>query len=114
VALGLTLSRGPWLGGAVGLIAFALLMAGVQGRRELGGAGVGLGLGAGAFVVVLNVPGGPLEGLRSKPVFGRLGRLYADRENSNPADRARLLLWQGSLRPRGRRHALGGAGGGPA
>jgi tetratricopeptide (TPR) repeat protein len=98
VALGLTGSRGPWLGAATALAAFVLLLAALHGRRRLAAATLAAGVAALVFVAVLNVPGGPLEPLRRGAVLGRLGRLFDDSENRNPADRARVLVWRGALR----------------
>ena len=36
--------------------------------------GVSLALVAGLFLVLLNIPNGPLESLRDRPEFGRLGQ----------------------------------------
>ena len=51
-----------------------------------------------AFVALLNVPGGPLERLRSTPVLGRLAHLFGGRDQANAGDRARVLVWQGAWR----------------
>lgn len=98
VALGLTGSRGPWLGGAAGLAAFVLLHAAVRGRRRLAAATLAVGLIGLAFVALLNVPGGPLERLRNVPMLSRLGRLFDRHDETNPGDRARVLVWEGALR----------------
>lgn len=98
VALGSTGSRGPWLGAATSVAGLVLLMAAVHRRRQVAAATMAAGVAAIAFVAVLNVPGGPLEPLRRGAVLGRLGRLFSDRENRNPEDRARVVVWQGALR----------------
>lgn len=98
VALGLTGSRGPWLGAATALTGLLLLLSAVRGRRRLAAGTLAAGLAALVFVGLLNVPGGPLEPLRHGRVLGRLGRLFAAREGDNPGDRARVLVWQGAQR----------------
>jgi tetratricopeptide (TPR) repeat protein len=98
VGLGLTGSRGPWLGAAVALAALLLLTAAARGQRRLAGATLAAGLAGLVFLGLLNVPDGPLEPLRRTAALGRLGRLFADSEGRNPGDRARVLVWQGALR----------------
>lgn len=97
-ALVLTGSRGPWLAAAVAAGAFALLIAAIRGRRRLAGAALAAGALGLAFVALLNVPGGPLERLRNTPALGRLAHLFSGRDQANPGDRARVLVWQGALR----------------
>jgi tetratricopeptide (TPR) repeat protein len=94
----LTGSRGPWLAAAVAAGALALLLAAVQGRRRLAGAALGAGVLGLGFVALLNVPGGPLERLRNTPALGRLAHLFSGRDQANPGDRARVLVWEGALR----------------
>lgn len=97
-ALVLTGSRGPWLATAVAAGAFALLVAAVQGRRRLAAGALAAGATALLFVGLLNVPNGPLERLRERPALARLAHLFAGRDQANPGDRARVLVWQGALR----------------
>lgn len=97
VTLGLTGSRGPWLAAAVAAGALALLLAAVQGRRRLATVALGAGVAALAFVALLNVPRGPLERLRNTAVLGRLAHLFSGRDQANPGDRARVIVWRGAL-----------------
>jgi Tfp pilus assembly protein PilF len=62
-------------------------------KRWLTGAGVALALLAGAFLVLLNIAGGPLEGLRNQPGFGRLGQLL---DADSRTGKVRTLIWQGA------------------
>jgi tetratricopeptide (TPR) repeat protein len=96
--LGLTGSRGPWLAGAAAIGALALLLAAVKGRRRLAGAALATGVAGLGFVALLNVAGGPLEPLRKTALLGRLGSLFASREQASPSDRARVVVWRGALR----------------
>jgi tetratricopeptide (TPR) repeat protein len=101
--LALTGSRGPWLGGAAGLIAFALLSGALGRRRRLAAASVALAVCAAGLVALLNVPGGPLEAARQTRLLGRLGHLFDPEGRRNPGDRARVRVWEGALdlaRPR--------------
>jgi hypothetical protein len=102
--LALTGSRGPWLGGAAALVAFALLGAALGRRRRVAGAALVLAAAGLAFVALLNVPGGPLERARQSRLLGRLGHLYDTQGAYNPGDRARVRLWEGAWpwRARGR------------
>ena len=95
--LALTGSRGPWLGGAAGLVAFALLGAALGRRRRLAAAALALGAAGLAFVVVLNIPGGPLERARQTRLLGRLGHILDTQGAYNPGDRARVRVWEGAV-----------------
>ena len=99
----LTGSRGPWLGGGAGLVAFALLVAAIGRRRRVAAAALALGVAAVAFVALLNVPGGPLQRLRDTRLLGRLGHILDAQGVRNPGDLARVRVWEGALalaRPR--------------
>ena len=92
-ALYLSGSRGPWLGWAASLVIIGLGLSLVWRKRWLTIAGVSLALLAGAFLVLLNIPNGPLESLRSQPVFARMGRLL---EAESSTGLVRVLIWQGA------------------
>jgi len=47
------------------------------------------------FTAVLNIPGGPLTGLRDKPLVGPLGHIF-DAETGT--GRTRVLIWNGMMR----------------
>jgi tetratricopeptide (TPR) repeat protein len=101
--LALTGSRGPWVGAATGLLAFALLGAALGRRRRLAGGVLALGALALAFVLALNVPDGPLEWARQTRLLGRLGHIFDSGRGRNPGDLARVRVWEGALalaRPR--------------
>lgn len=87
-------SRGPWLGLMGGLFLFLLLWLVI--RRQRRGLFVVLGLSfAGLlFLVLLNIPGGPLEALRGSPYVGRLGHIF---ETETGTGKVRVLIWQGAL-----------------
>jgi tetratricopeptide (TPR) repeat protein/O-antigen ligase len=91
-AVWLSGSRGCWLGLLVGLFLFAVLYTWRARWRKLTIAVVAAAAVAGVFLSVLNVPGGPLENLRSDPVIGRLGRLLETEEGTGAT---RTAIWQG-------------------
>lgn len=88
-------SRGPWLGLLGGLFLFGLLWLVI--RRQRTGLFAMLGLSAVGLMVLilLNIPGGPLEFLRQSPYIGRLGHIF---ETETGTGKVRVLIWQGALR----------------
>lgn len=101
--LAMTGSRGPWMGAAAGLMAFALLGAALGRHRRLAAGAIALGAAALAFVLALNVPDGPLEWARQTRLLGRLGHILDPQGVYNPGDHARVRVWEGALalaRPR--------------
>ncbi|MBI5353123.1 MAG: O-antigen ligase family protein [Chloroflexi bacterium] len=47
------------------------------------------------FTAVLNIPGGPLAGLRDRPFIGPLGHIF---DTETGTGRTRVLIWNGMLR----------------
>jgi tetratricopeptide (TPR) repeat protein len=102
VALVLTIARGPWIAGVAGLFAFGVLAGAVRRRRLWTAVAFGPALAFGLFVLVLNVPRGPLEPLRGRPVLRRLAHLF-DRATPSLSGRSRYLIWKTAfdlVRPR--------------
>jgi len=93
LAIVLSQSRGPIVGLLAALFFLALLLAAQGGRRWLATL-LALSVAFGAFVAVLNIPGGPLEGLRDEPFTARMGRVL---ETSRGTGRVRVLIWGGAL-----------------
>jgi tetratricopeptide (TPR) repeat protein/O-antigen ligase len=93
IALYFSGSRGPWLGWGAGLVLLWLGLSLIWRKRLMTVTGVVLALLAGAFLLALNIPGGPLEALRSRPEFGRLGQLL---DAESRTGRVRTLIWQGA------------------
>ena len=87
-------SRGPWLGWGASLVVIWLGLSLIWRKRWLTAAGVGLAILAGAFLITLNIAGGPLENLRSRPEFGRLGQLL---DAESRTGKVRTLIWQGAV-----------------
>jgi tetratricopeptide (TPR) repeat protein len=88
-------SRGPWIGLAVGLFAFFILLIAQlrdqRVRRAVGLAVVALGLLGVAFLGVFNLPNTPLAPLKKVPYIGRLGT-FGEEAGTR---KVRELIWQG-------------------
>lgn len=88
-------SRGPWIGLAVGLFAFFILLIAQlrdqRVRRAIGLAVVAVGLLGVAFLGVFNLPNTPLAPLKKVPYIGRLGT-FAEEGGTR---KVRELIWQG-------------------
>lgn len=93
VAIYFSGSRGPWLGLGAGLVILALIFAWIWRKRSLTLAGIGLAAVAVAFLLVLNIPNGPLQPLREVPGFGRLGQIF---DTESRTGRVRTLIWEGA------------------
>lgn len=94
IALYFSGSRGPWLGWAASLVVLWLGISLLWRRRWLTLGGVALALAGGLFLVLLNLPQGPLESLRSRPEFARLGQLL---DAESRTGRVRTLIWGGAV-----------------
>ena len=93
IALWMTVSRGPWLGFLAGSFFFFVLLTSYWHLRALTVGTVGLAAALGIFLIVLNIPGGPLEFLRDQPGIGRLGHVF---ETDQETGLVRVLIWQGT------------------
>ena len=111
MAIVFTQSRGPWGGLLAGLYVFAmlgllLLARWAQGRTQVPTALawltrhvrvawlglIGLTLAGLIFLVILNVPQGPLNGLCQKRYVGRLCTVFSTTQGTNAV---RALIWEG-------------------
>ncbi len=88
-------SRGPWLGLMGGLFLFGLLWLVIRRHRVGLFAMLGISAGGLLLLILLNIPGGPLEFLRQSPYIGRLGHIF---ETETGTGKVRVLIWQGALR----------------
>lgn len=93
IALFLTGSRGPWLGWMAGTFFMFLMLSLLWRKRWMTLGIVGLAVLGAASLVLLNVPGGPLESMRSLSGVGRLGQLL---DAESRTGRVRTLIWQGA------------------
>ena len=93
IAIYLSGSRGPWLGWMSGSFFLFMLLSLLWNKRWLTISIVVVALILGAFIVVLNIPKGPLESLRSLPGVGRLGQIFSAESRTG---QVRTLIWQGA------------------
>lgn len=93
IALYYSNSRGPWLGWAASLVFLWLGLSLIWRKRWLTISGVAVALLGATFLIFLNIPGGPLENLRARPEFGRLGQLL---DAESRTGKVRTLIWQGA------------------
>lgn len=85
-------SRGPWLGLLAGLFFWAMLMSLAFKQRPATLSILGAAGGVAIFLIVLNIPNGPLEPLRRTAPLGRLGRVF---ELQDDTSQVRVLIWEG-------------------
>ncbi len=93
VALYFSGSRGPALGWMASSFFLFLLLSLYWGKRWLTITTVAVAAGIAVFLVVFNIQGGPLEGLRKSPAIGRFGLLLDAESNSALV---RKYIWEGA------------------
>jgi tetratricopeptide (TPR) repeat protein/O-antigen ligase len=93
IAIYLSGSRGPFLGLLAGMFFLFVLLALHWNKRWLLLTSIGLALAAGVFLLVLNIPNGPLESVRDSAWVGRLGHML---DMDQRTSRVRTLIWQGA------------------
>jgi O-antigen ligase len=93
LALIFTSARGPWLGFFATLPVFALLAAWRLNRPRISWGVLGAAGLLALFVLVLNIPGGPLQPLRTKHLFNRIANIEGYANESSGA--GRLQIWRG-------------------
>jgi tetratricopeptide (TPR) repeat protein len=86
-------SRGPALGWMASTFILILLLSLFWRKRWLTLATVGAAVALGVFLLVFNIKGGPLEGLRKSPAIGRFGLLLDAESNSALV---RRYIWEGA------------------
>jgi tetratricopeptide (TPR) repeat protein len=85
-------SRGPWLGLGLGVMVFWFGLSVIWGKPWIAKVGIGVAIVSALFLVSLNIPGGPLSGIRSLPGIGRLGQIL---DSESRTGKVRTLIWQG-------------------
>jgi len=93
IALYFSGSRGPWLGWAASMVFIGLALSLIWRLRWLTLTGVAVFLLAVIFLLILNIPNGPLKSLQALPGVGRLGQLL---DAESRTGRVRTLIWQGA------------------
>ncbi|MFZ6027451.1 MAG: tetratricopeptide repeat protein [Chloroflexota bacterium] len=92
IALYLSQSRGPWLGWMAGAFFLFVLLTLTWRKRSIMLGVIGVGLALGIFLVLLNIPNGPLQPLRSVKFLERFSHLA---EAESDTGRVRVLIWEG-------------------
>ncbi len=93
VAIYMSGSRGPFLGLLAGLFFLFTLLALYWRKRWVMLTSIGAAAAIGIFLIVLNIPNGPLEGLRSQPWLGRFGQVF---DTDQRTSQVRILIWEGA------------------
>ena len=93
IAIYFTGSRGPWLGLLASSFFLLVVLSLLWGKRWLTLGIIGAAAALALFLVILNVPNGPLESLRQRPEMKRLGQLL---DAESRTGRVRALIWQGA------------------
>lgn len=93
IAVYLTGSRGPFLGLLAGLFFLLVLLFMYWRRRGLLVGTVILAVVFAALLLLINIPGGPLESIRTSPWVGRLGQVL---DMNQRTSRVRTLIWEGA------------------
>jgi tetratricopeptide (TPR) repeat protein/O-antigen ligase len=93
IAIYMSGSRGPFLGLLAGLFFMFILLSVYWRKRWLTITTIGTAALMGVFLVLLNIPNGPLEFIRQIPGVGRFGQvLDLDQRTSQ----VRILIWTGA------------------
>lgn len=95
VALYMSGSRGPALGWMASSFFLFLLLSLYWRRRSLTLTTLGVAAALAIFLIVFNIPGGPLEKLRESPAIGRFGLLLDAESNSALV---RKYIWEGAAK----------------
>ena len=93
IAIFFSQSRGPWLGFFSGGFFLFVLLSLYWKKRWLTFSSITFALIAAAFLVVLNIPNGPLQNLNEMDAFRRLGQLL---DTQSRTARVRSLIWGGA------------------
>ena len=88
----LTKSRGPFVGFIISSFLFFILFVRLRQMKRLFLSVVAITVIFITFLVVLNIPQGPLSGLQ--PRFGRIAQIY---ETEGGGGKVRLLIWEGAI-----------------
>lgn len=95
IAMYMSGSRGPALGWMAGSFFLFLLLSLHWNKRWMTIATVGVTGALAVFLVIFNIPDGPLAGLRNLPAIGRFGSLLDAESNSALV---RKYIWEGAVK----------------
>ena len=95
ITIFMTQSRGPWLGWMAGSFFLFVLLSLHWRKRWLTFSVVGAAALLAGFLVLINIPNGPLSALRSVPGVGRLGEVLDDQSRTG---QVRVLIWEGAAK----------------
>lgn len=95
IALYMSGSRGPALGWMASSFFLFLLLSLYWRKRSLTLTTLGVAVALAVFLIVFNIPGGPLENLRQSPAIGRFGLLLDAESNSALV---RKYIWEGAAK----------------
>ena len=98
VVLAFSGARGPWLGFFASVPVFGFLLAWRLHRPRLWKSVLAVSIVGGIFLVVLNIPGGPLQPLRTVPSFQRIADITESGGTEGGSVQGRLLIWQGTAK----------------
>lgn len=112
VALAATGARGAWMGSMASGLVLAFLVAWRERRSNLWSTILVISVVAGAFLLLLNIPGGPLQSLRTVHGLNRLANI-TDSGGAGGSGQGRLLIWQGVGSLMTQTPPVGGRWGGP-
>lgn len=93
IAIYLSGSRGPTLGLLAGGFFLFLFLSLFWKQRWLTISVVVLAIAGGAFLLLLNIPGGPLETVRNQPWVGRFGEML---DTNQRTSQVRIFIWKGA------------------
>lgn len=93
IAIIMSGSRGPFLGLFVGVVVFIILFTIYWRARWVTWLLLSVAVLGGTFLILLNIPKGPLESLRNLPWIGRFGHVFDTEERTS---QVRILIWQGA------------------
>jgi len=94
VTLFFTGARGAWLGFLAGVLVFVWLTAKRGNRRTTARSVLAVAAAGGVVILLLNIPGGPLQPLRTAPGLNRIANI-TDSGGAGGSAKGRVLIWQG-------------------
>ncbi|GAC1444560.1 MAG: hypothetical protein NVSMB52_03970 [Chloroflexota bacterium] len=107
-----TSARGPWFGAFAIVPAFGLLLGWRLHRPRLWWSALGATVAGVLFVVILNIPNGPLQPLRTVRGFNHIANIIGS-DSKDTSVQGRLQVWQGVTTLLTTQPSIGNTWGGP-